>query len=151
MMSPAGPEHGRIAMRVGRLLDTFVDQHGLGAVYAAETGFLIRLSPDTVRAPDVAFVRAARVNLAPKTGFFPGAPDLAVEVLSPSDAKADVMDKTDEWLKAGSAEVWLIDPSRKSIATCVLDRPQKILRDRDELACESLLPGFCVLVAEVFR
>jgi Uma2 family endonuclease len=85
-MTPAGHPHGRVAMRFGWLLAQHVEENGLGAVYAAETGFVLESNPDTVRAPDVAFVRRGRVEEVGETAeFFPGPPDLAVEVVSPGD------------------------------------------------------------------
>src|SRR5258706_2691268 len=102
-VSPAGQEHGRVAMNLGSRLAQFVRERALGVVFAAETGFLIRRQPDTVRAPDVAFVSSARQSAA--EGFFPGAPDLAVEVVSPSDSFVEVEEKVLEWLGAGSQAV----------------------------------------------
>src|SRR5947209_13851353 len=91
-MSPTGHTHGKVAARVTGSLSPFVEEHDLGEVYAAETGFTLRRNPDTVRAPDVAFVTAARVlALQPAgEGFFSGAPDLAVEVVSPSDSYSEI-------------------------------------------------------------
>ena len=91
MMPPAGFEHGRIEMAISAPLACFVKEHSLGVVTGAETGFLIGRDPDTVRAPDVAFVRAKRVPATPTTGFFEGAPDLAVEVLSPNDRASELL------------------------------------------------------------
>src|SRR3972149_1026687 len=90
MMSPSGFEHGRLVTSVSTPLDIFVSGKGLGVVLGAETGFRIARDPDTVRAPDVAFVRSDRVPAAPLSGFFPGAPDLAVEILSPDDRASEV-------------------------------------------------------------
>src|SRR5436305_2103414 len=83
-MPPAGEEHGYRGNRIAFLLTSFVSKHRLGRVYGADTGF--RLAPDTVRSPDVAFVRAERVKAIHSRGFAIGAPDLAVEVFSPSDS-----------------------------------------------------------------
>jgi Uma2 family endonuclease len=83
-MTPAGFEHGRIAAEIGWILKEYVKRRPLGTVTRAETGFFIGRDPDTVRAPDAAFIRADRVPSTPIQGFFPEAPDLAVEVLSPS-------------------------------------------------------------------
>ncbi len=87
-MSPSGHVHGKVVARLGARLTLFVEAHRLGETYGADTGFLLSRDPDTVRAPDAAFVTAA--TLASRSpadqGFFPGAPDLAVEVTSPSDS-----------------------------------------------------------------
>jgi Uma2 family endonuclease len=85
-LAPSGNEHGRVTMRFSSPLALHVDELGLGAVYAAETGFLLARDPDTVRAPDIAFPRRDRLSIAPsERGYSPGAPDLAVEVISPGD------------------------------------------------------------------
>lgn len=89
MMSPAGGEHGRIAMKIGRLLGNHVAARQSGEVFAAETGFLLSQDPDTVRAPDVAFVNArAFTELQDTSGYLPLAPDLVVEVVSPNDSSS---------------------------------------------------------------
>ena len=111
-MSPAGFEHGRVAMRIGASLSTFVIQRHLGEVTAAETGFVLRRNPDTVRAPGVAFVRQDR--LVPSSGYFPGPPDLAIEVVSPSDTYSEVDAKVLDWLRSGVRMVVVVDPSKKS-------------------------------------
>jgi Uma2 family endonuclease len=151
MMSPAGHRHGRIAMRIGSLLDNFVQESSLGAVYAAETGFLLRRNPDTVRAPDVAFVRRERLSHLPEGGYFPGAPDLAVEVLSPGDTASEVLAKVQEWLDCGCEEVWVADPDRKTISVYRKDQPVRVWAESDVLTCESPLAKFTLDVSEVFR
>jgi len=98
MLSPAGGQHGMIAARILRKLGNYVEEHRLGAVFAAETGFLISRDPDTVRAPDAAFVRQERLDEAGTVaGYCPGAPDLAIEVLSPSDTYTLVESKSLGW------------------------------------------------------
>jgi Uma2 family endonuclease len=150
MMSPAGASHGDIANTLAFLLTGHVRKRALGKVFAAETGFLISTSPDTVRAPDVAFVRKERANSLPSRGFFEGAPDLAVEVLSPDDSASDVAYKVNDWLKSGTVEVWLVDPKRKTIAIHTKNRPGQWLTQSDELVSEALFPGFRIAVADVF-
>src|SRR3954449_5651037 len=110
-MSPAGWEHGRIAARVHVSLGPYVHARGLGETTIADTGFLIRRNPDTVRAPDLAFVRKERRTEL--KGFFVGAPDLAVEVISPSDSYSEVDAKVVEWLQAGTQIVIVIDPGKQ--------------------------------------
>jgi Uma2 family endonuclease len=90
MMTPAGFRHGCIASTINRVLGNFISQRGLGVVTGAETGFQIGRNPDTVRAPDVAFIGADRVPESKPAGYFPGAPDLAVEVLSPGDRASEL-------------------------------------------------------------
>ncbi len=101
-MNPADHPHGRVAMRFGWPLAQHVEENGLEAVYSAETGFVLESNPDTVRAPDVAFVRRDRVEEVGETaGFFPGPPDLAVEVVSFGDSYAQVEEKVAGRLQDG--------------------------------------------------
>lgn len=112
---PAGSDHGYIALRVASRLERHVTANALGRAYAAETGFLIARDPDTVRAPDAAFVSRERVEKAGHVmGYWPGAPDLAVEVTSPSDTHTEVMEKALAWLKARSHMVLVVDPSQRT-------------------------------------
>ena len=111
MMSPSGYEHGVVAGRIHGFLFSFVRKKRLGMVTAAETGFQIGHNPDTVRTPDVGFIRADRVPSARTRGFFPGPPDLAVEVVSPTDRGGEVLAKVRNWLAAGCQVVWVADPN----------------------------------------
>src|SRR3990172_5835472 len=131
MMSPAGSRNGSVVARLTGRLVGFVDEHHLGTVFGAETGFQICYDPDTVRAPDAGFVRAERVSGELPGGFFPGAPDLAVEVLSPSDRASEVLAKVQDWLGAGCAGVWVVDPHTRSISVYRADGSVAILRERD--------------------
>jgi len=147
MMLPMGGVHGRIAMRLGRNLSVFVEERGLGEVLAAETGFLLSCDPDTVRAPDVAFVRKDR---AIGTGFIDGAPNLAVEVLSPGDRPGYVRDKVAEWLEAGAEAVWVVDPTEQTVVVH-LGGGEPETRHADEiLRGGAVLPGFELPLAELF-
>jgi UDP-glucose 4-epimerase len=112
-MPPAGSEHGYIAMRLGLRLGRHAEANDLGRVYAAETGFKLASDPDTVRAPDAAFVSRERVvEVGHVEGYWPGAPDLAVEVVSPGDTHTEVVEKALAWLDAGSRMVLVVDPGR---------------------------------------
>ncbi len=151
MMSPAGSEHGVIVSRLNRRIGNYVEQHQLGEVYGAETGFRIESDPDTVLAPDVAFVRRERIEaIGYPQGFFPGAPDLAVEVRSPNDRPAYVEEKVQRWLAAGAQAVWVIDPiARDSVVYTTDDEPQRIAAD-GQLEGGRVLPGFRCWLADVF-
>lgn len=152
-MSPAGHVHGEIAARVLIRLGPFVEQAGLGKTYAAETGFLLRRNPDTVRAPDAAFVTAAKLaatTLAPD-GFFPGTPDLAVEVVSPSDGDIEVEEKVAEWLDAGTRVVVVLDPRRKAGAVHRRGAEVHSLGPGNHLTLPDLLPGWSLALDELFR
>jgi Uma2 family endonuclease len=149
-MSPVGFEHGSIVTNVSLALGGFVKQHGLGRVAGSETGFRISRDPDTVRAPDVAFVRAQRVPPEPVRGYFEGAPDLAVEILSPHDRATDVLDKVHQWLRAGCQVVWVVDPEKRTVTVYEAPDRAMMLARGDELSGGELLPGLRLPVVEVF-
>jgi Uma2 family endonuclease len=116
----------------------------------AETGFQISRDPDTVRAPDVAFVRAERLPAAEPLGFFPGAPDLAVEVLSPSDRAGEVLAKVQDWLEAGCRAVWVVDPHTQTISDYRSRSEVVVFSGADTLTGGTVLPGFSVSLPEIF-
>jgi Uma2 family endonuclease len=147
-MSPSGAEHGNVAGNVLAVVREFVKRRRLGRVFAAETGF--KLAPRRVRAPDVAFVRADRVAGGIPRKFFEGAPDLAVEVVSPSDTSLEVKAKVEDWLSRGTRSCWVVDPKTRLV---VVHHPGGQVMRFDEkglLRDEDVLPGFSVPVAEVF-
>jgi Uma2 family endonuclease len=148
---PAGFEHGRIALNVAALLQRFARERRLGVVVGAETGFLLREEPPTVRAPDAAFVTAARVaGGSSSEGFFRGAPDLAVEIRSPSDSLAAIEQKVDDYLSAGASLVWLVDADSRTVRVFGAAGPGTVLDETAELHGEPALPGFRARVAELF-
>ncbi len=149
LLIPPGAGHGRIAMGLGWAIAGHVKAHDLGTVYAAETGFLLALEPDTVRAPDVAFVRASR-PATPERGYYPGAPDLAVEVLSPDDRPGYVREKVAEWLEAGTNAVWVVDPRARTVSVHEARRKPRVLAEGDTLRAGGVLPGFELAVREIF-
>jgi Uma2 family endonuclease len=150
MMSPAGSEHGAVIGNLSAMVWNYAKSHSLGRVFGAETGFLIAQDPDTVRAPDVAFVRAERISGNLPQGFFVGAPDLAVEVLSPSDRASEVLVKTQNWLEAGCRMVWVVDPLTQSVTVYRSRRDIVVLAAAELLSGDDVLPGFTLPVAEVF-
>jgi Uma2 family endonuclease len=128
-----------------------VRARGLGRGLAAETGFRLFSDPDTVRAPDVAFVRAERIAEARlPTGFWPGAPDLAVEVLSPSDTADEVGEKVAEYLRAGTELVVLVYPRTRPVGLFRPDSTARFLTEDETLALGEPLPGFTCRVADLF-
>jgi len=149
MMIPPFAEHGRVTMNLGTPIDIHVKAQGLGTVFAAETGFLLARDPDTVRAPDVAFVRSDR-DPTPERGYYPGAPDLAVEVLSPDDRPGYVLDKVAEWLEAGALAVWVVDPRERSVTVHTPSAAPIVLSRTDTLDGGDVLPGFAIAVGEIF-
>ncbi|HYG10341.1 MAG TPA: Uma2 family endonuclease [Pyrinomonadaceae bacterium] len=150
-MSPAGHNHGRIAMRLAAPLGKFVADNNLGAVYAAETGFKLKSDPDTVRAPDASFIRQERVEQVGDTeGFWPGAPDLAVEVNSPGDTVNEVEQKVQEWLSAGARLVWVVSPKLRVVTIYRSLADIVTLTEKDTLDGGEVVPGFQFPVAELF-
>ena len=119
-------------------------------VTAAETGFQIGHDPDTVRAPDVGFIRADRVPRVRTRGFFQGPPDLAVEVVSPTDRAGEVLAKVRNWLAAGCQVVWVADPTSQTITVYRGSHEPVMLTNVDELTDDAFLPGFRLAVADVF-
>ena len=149
-MPPAGFEHGVVSADVGGPLREFVRKHKLGVVTGAETGFKVAENPDTVLAPDAAFVSAARIPDTPVRGYFPGAPDLAVEVVSPGDTVQEVDDKVSAWLDGGALMVWVLRPRRKSVEVHRASGETALLGVNDELSGEGVVPGFKMPIAEIF-
>lgn len=150
MMAPAGFEHGRIVSAITVPLGAFIKEHGLGMTTGAETGFQIGRDPDTVRAPDVGFLGVARAPKKKVPGFFQGAPDLAVEVLSPNDRASEVLAKTRDWLTAGCRAVWVVDPQTETVTVYSAGGSAAVLESSDTLTGGELLPGFSLPVAEIF-
>ena len=144
-MSPSGARHGRVAAQIIGSLMLHVKRNKLGAVYAADAGFRIARNPDTVRAPDAAFVRAERVIDTP--GFFEGPPDAVFEVVSPSDSYTEVDEKTVEWLRAGARVVVIVDPRTRNIN---VHRPDGAMHSTDGIEIADVIPGWTMSSTEVF-
>jgi Uma2 family endonuclease len=151
MMSPAGAEHGVVAGRIFRFVAPFVEEHELGLTFAAETGFKLDEDPDLVRAPDVSFVRQDRISGRLPKGFFPGAPDLAVEVVSPDDTPRAVGEKVSTWLAHGATSVWVADSSKMTIAVHHTGEKPIIFRLDQILTDDRVLPGFQMSLRRVFQ
>jgi Uma2 family endonuclease len=146
-MSPAGADHGDIAMEIGTSLHQYAKTHGLGKVYSSDTGFVIARNPDTVRQPDVSFVVAPRVVKTEK--FVPATPDLAVEVISPTDSYAEVEEKVDEYISAGTQMVIVINP-RTRTATITTATGVTRLTIEDTLTGGDVVPGWSLPMRELF-
>ena len=150
-MSPSGWRHGKVASRLNARLDIYVEEHDLGLVFGAETGFRLASNPDTVRAPDVSFISKQNVpEREPNDGFWPGAPDLAVEVLSPGDRTGEVNEKIDAWLSAGCNAVWVVDPKRKTVTIHRSRSDIQVKAAGDVLNGDPIVPGFSCTVDELF-
>lgn len=146
---PAGLRHGVVTMELARRLSEFVRSHALGIVVAAETGFQLSSNPDTVRAPDVAFVRASRVPDPLPRGYAALAPDLAVEVLSPGDRAGDVLAKVADWLNAGCELVWVVDLERRAARVYRADGTESFVSANDSLEGENVLVGLTCSLEDI--
>jgi len=150
-MAPAGGEHGQLAMDLMTVVGGWVRANRLGRCFAAETGFRLASDPDTVRAPDGAFIRADRVPQPIPASFMTVMPDLVLEVVSPDDRRREVLAKVGDWLEAGVQVVWVLWPAerRMNIFRSVSD--VTVLEEADNLTCEELLPGFALPLRELFE
>lgn len=150
-MAPAGNEHGMLALKLAAKLWNFVEANKLGTVYAAETGFKLSSDPDTVRAPDAAFISQKRLDeVGPVQGYWPGAPDLAVEVVSPNDLYTEVSDKVAEWLAGGSQMVVVVNPRRQQVFVHLSPTEVNVLGVGDTLDGGVVVPGWQLLIGELF-
>jgi Uma2 family endonuclease len=146
---PPGTYHGIVSANVVAALATFVRARRAGVVTAQDTGFLIATDPDTVRAPDAAFLDRDRARHVARRGYAPVAPNLVVEVLSPDDRPADVLAKAADWLSAGTELVWVIDPERREARVHRADGSVAVLDAGASLDGEGVLPGFRCSVGEL--
>ena len=150
-MAPTGHKHGIVTMDIAGPLHQHVRENNLGAVYGAETGFIITQNPDTVRAPDVAFVRRARLERAGDVkSYWIGQPDLAVEVVSPGDTVAEVEEKVAEWLEAGTGAVWVVSPKLRTVTVYRSLTDIVTLTEQDTLDGGNVVPGFQLPISLIF-
>jgi Uma2 family endonuclease len=147
---PPGWAHGHIAVQLAALLHRHVEQHGLGRV-SVESGYLLARNPDTVRGPDVSFVSAGRLGPEPlPRGYFAGAPDLAVEILSPTETASALLEKVEDYLAAGSALVWVVDPFVQSVTVFEAGRSPRRLDRTAVLEGGEVVRGFTCRLSELF-
>jgi Uma2 family endonuclease len=152
VMSPAGWRHGGVVGVLQTALGAFILDNNLGRVFGAETGFLLHRNPDTVRAPDFAFITKKNLpTTEPSEAFWPGAPDLAVEVLSPGDTSGEVAEKVEEWLSSGCAAVWVVDPKLKTVTVYESLTNVRVATAGETLVGTPVVPGFSCPVDELFR
>lgn len=149
---PPGARHGRIAMRLGFALEGHAREHANGVVLTCDTSFVLRRNPDTVRAPDVAWVNRERyLALADESRPIPGPPDLAVEVLSPRDRPNEMHAKVRDYLTAGASLVWVVDPQNRQVCIHQPLAEADVLCIGDVLTAPRLLPGFSMAISDLFR
>ena len=145
---PPGLRHGRIAMDLGAALAAHVRGNSLGRLYV-ESGFKLTSNPDTVRGPDVSFISQARLPEPEPLGYPALAPDLVVEILSPSDRPGEVLGMVGDWLCAGTRLVWVIDPERRLARVYRADGALEIVTAEQALQGEDVLPGFTCRLASI--
>lgn len=151
-MPPTGVEHGDLLVWIGGLLAFHVRKNQLGKVPGGDTGFILAREPDIVLAPDVAFIRTDRLTEdIDLSRYFDGAPDLAVEVVSPSDSSTGVAEKVKTYLDAGVPLVWIVYPRLKTVTVHYPDYTAKTLTTDDDLDGGDVLPSFRIAVSEIFR
>ena len=151
-MTPVGIRHAAIVSNINRLLGNFAKETGLG-ITGPEGGFYLRRNPDTLRAPDVAFISKERLakagGIPEKFANFP--PDLAVEVLSPEDTVSEIQKKVGEYLEGGVPLVWIVDPANKTVTVYRSLQDIRVVTVSEELDAAPVLPGFRTKVAEIFE
>ncbi|MDQ3820894.1 MAG: Uma2 family endonuclease [Acidobacteriota bacterium] len=151
-MSPAEGEHGIIIGRLTAALGHHIEENDLGEVFGAETGFKLASNPDTVLGPDLAFISNEKI---PQSGipvaFWQGAPDLAVEVVSPGNTRREIEEKIEEYLAAGVSLVWIINPKRRTITVHRANAEPVTLEGSDTLDGSDVVPGFTYSIARLFK
>ena len=149
--SLAGQRHGAVTANVAVSLGMYVSQQGLGRTYAAGTGFVLTRDPDTVLAPNVDFVRKERLSNLEPEGYFPGSPDLAVEVIDSDDLYIEVEEKVAEWLDAGTRLVAVVSPQQQTVKVQCSLKDITVLTEDNVLDGGEVVPGWQLPVKEIFE
>ena len=154
---PPGMRHGECALRIGVSISNFLSREAAatgaetrGRVLTCDSGFTLARNPDTVRGPDIAYVSRERWAGPMPDGYGEFAPDLAVEIRSPSDRIGAVLAKVGDWLEAGSHLVWVVDPARRQVTVYRADGSQAMLGVEEALDGGDVLPAFTFAIAELF-
>ena len=148
MASPASLEHAAVQQFMITTLSNFVNKHRLGIVLGENAAY--RLNDDNVYQPDVSFLSNARLHLAGEV-YVDGAPDLAVEIISPSSRRYDAFEKRINYARAGVPEYWLVDPIEHSVAIYGLEQEQFVrVKPTDDRLRSHVLPGYCLQLDWVF-
>ena len=143
--------HGEIAMLLGSILISFIRPRGLGRIAGSDAGMMLERGPDTVREPDIAYISAEKLPLGVNIqGFYQGAPDLVVEIRSPSDSLTAVNDKAQMWLRFGVGLVWVVFPDSRTVEAHPASGPPVLLGEDDNLDGGDVLPGFTCAVKDIF-
>lgn len=143
-----GAYHGRTQARLAERLNAYVERHDLGSVFT-DVGVEIPGQPRTVRGPDIAFYAADRVPDPLPEGFLKTAPDLAIEIVSPSNTASEMLEKVKEYLEAGSSLVWVVDPGSRRTTVYRSPQDSRVVKEGETLDGEEVVPGFRVVLNEV--
>ena len=150
-MPASGFPHGRATARLTAALGQFIVDHELGEIFAAESGFKLTSNPDTVLAPDFAFITKQRhEELGEPPGFLPGSPALVVEVLSPDDRPSEVKAKTSLWFTGGAQQVWIVDPKKRIVTIYRSPSDSITFSGSDELEADDMFPGCRLSLDRIF-
>lgn len=150
-VSPSNHVHTELAVWIAYLLTGFVMEHDLGRVSGEIGGYILKRNPDIVRAPDVGFISKEKRGIKIEGAFYPFAPDLAVEIVSPGDSATEVYDKVVEYFQAGTRLVWITYPKSKTIHVYTSATDMHVFTMNDMLDGGDVLPGFKLPVSEVFK
>lgn len=149
-LMPTGRPHSRIEFIIAGLLFIYNRLRNFGEVHGGEIGIFTRRNPDTVRGMDVALISHERLAYANENGFLTVAPELIVEVMSPSDRWAEVLQKLDEYFAVDAKMVWIVEPKTEQIYVYRSQANVEIFTKSDTLTCEDVLPDFSLELHEVF-
>lgn len=149
-MSPGNSTRGYLIILLGNTVGLYAHQKGLGKAFS-DTGFLLERGPDTVLAPDVSFIRKDRLAEVSPLGFVETCPDLAIEILSPSNSATEVLGKLETYLRSGVSAVWVLDPRRERAEIHRPGQPALRLGLDDTLEDEDMLPGFRITLRELLQ
>jgi Uma2 family endonuclease len=149
-MSPIGEVHGHLVSQLIALLVGYLREQKRGRVFT-ELGVILSRDPDVVRAPDITFISASRLQTQLSERFFNGAPDLAVEVLSPDDRASEIQQKTREYLSAGARLVWVIDPRTATVTAYRPKGEARVYETSEPVTADDLLPGFSFILADLIK
>ena len=145
-----GLPHAALQVRLAALVKRHIDEAGLDVVCAGPAGVITSESPPTVRGPDLMVIRGERTRDLHRSGFLRGAPDLAIEIISPGNAAAEIQEKVAEYLESGASAVWVIYPGRRIVAVHASLREARFYREGDDLPGGDLLPELRLPVTAIF-
>ena len=149
-MSPTGGEHARIEAHLGLELALFVRQQRLGWVMVGEVGVYTRRDPDRVRGADIAFISRKRIPAGPPKGFLEAAPELVVEIVSPTDRWEEIQRKLEEYFEIDVEQVWIVEPENRALSVFTSSADVRRFGEGDTLIGEGVMAGFSLPVAGLF-